>query len=155
MLDSCGHCAGVYVDAVAMARLLVDRPTTLYAALRDRFPGPPHDPVLEGARPIYVHCPDCKTLMNRQQFALHGGVIVDSCRGHGVWFDAGELGRVLDFIERGGLERAIAEADHVHRAAAARRHAVDHVGAKLSAGQVAPTETPTLASMFALIWGKR
>ena len=54
----------------------------------------------------YVPCPDCKQLMNRSNFARASGVIVDLCKQHGVWFDADELPRIIDFIDKGGLERA-------------------------------------------------
>ncbi len=54
----------------------------------------------------YVPCPDCKQLMNRSNFARSSGVIVDLCKQHGVWFDAGELPKIIDFIEKGGLDRA-------------------------------------------------
>lgn len=54
----------------------------------------------------YVPCPDCKQLMNRSNFAKSSGVIVDLCRQHGVWFDPGELPKIIDFIEKGGLDRA-------------------------------------------------
>ncbi len=54
----------------------------------------------------YVPCPDCKQLMNRSNFARSSGVIIDMCKQHGVWFDAGELPKIIDFIDRGGLDRA-------------------------------------------------
>lgn len=54
----------------------------------------------------YVPCPDCKQLMNRSNFAKSSGVIVDLCKQHGVWFDAGELPKIIEFIEKGGLDRA-------------------------------------------------
>jgi len=54
----------------------------------------------------YVPCPDCKQLMNRSNFARSSGVIIDMCKQHGVWFDAGELPRIIEFIEKGGIERA-------------------------------------------------
>ncbi|NOT47925.1 MAG: hypothetical protein HOP17_09295 [Acidobacteria bacterium] len=62
----------------------------------------------DAARPTisYVPCPDCKQLMNRSNFAKSSGVIVDLCKQHGVWFDAGELPKIIDFIEKGGLDRA-------------------------------------------------
>lgn len=54
----------------------------------------------------YVPCPDCRQLMNRSNFARSSGVIVDMCKQHGVWFDAGELPKIIEFIEKGGLDRA-------------------------------------------------
>ena len=54
----------------------------------------------------YVPCPDCKQLMNRSNFARSSGIIIDMCKQHGVWFDAGELPKIIEFIEKGGLDRA-------------------------------------------------
>lgn len=53
----------------------------------------------------YVPCPDCKQLMNRSNFARSSGVIIDMCKQHGVWFDAGELPKIIEFIDRGGMDR--------------------------------------------------
>jgi Zn-finger nucleic acid-binding protein/predicted nucleic acid-binding Zn ribbon protein len=54
----------------------------------------------------YVPCPDCKQLMNRSNFARSSGVIVDLCKQHGVWFDRGELPKIIDFVDKGGLSRS-------------------------------------------------
>ena len=54
----------------------------------------------------YIPCPDCNQLMNRSNFARSSGVIIDLCRQHGVWFDANELPKIIDFIDKGGLARA-------------------------------------------------
>lgn len=54
----------------------------------------------------YVPCPECKQLMNRSNFARSSGVIIDLCKQHGVWFDADELPKIIDFIDKGGLARA-------------------------------------------------
>lgn len=53
----------------------------------------------------YVPCPDCKQLMNRSNFARSSGVIIDMCKQHGVWFDADELPKIIEFIDEGGLDR--------------------------------------------------
>ena len=58
------------------------------------------------AKISYVPCPDCKQLMNRSNFARASGVIIDICKHHGVWFDAGELPRIIQFIQRGGMQVA-------------------------------------------------
>jgi Zn-finger nucleic acid-binding protein len=57
----------------------------------------------------YVPCPDCKQLMNRSNFARISGVIIDLCKQHGVWFDADELPKIIEFIDKGGLVRARAK----------------------------------------------
>jgi Zn-finger nucleic acid-binding protein len=44
--------------------------------------------------------------MNRNNFGKTSGIVVDVCPRHGVWFDPGELPRILAFVQAGGLEQA-------------------------------------------------
>jgi hypothetical protein len=44
--------------------------------------------------------------MNRNNFGGSSGIVVDVCPHHGVWFEPGELPRILEFVQAGGLERA-------------------------------------------------
>jgi Zn-finger nucleic acid-binding protein len=60
-------------------------------------------------RAMYVKCPRCGTRMNRRLFADGAKVVVDVCRGHGTWFDEGELRAVVEFVAGGGLARAAAK----------------------------------------------
>lgn len=60
----------------------------------------PHPPKIQ-----YVPCPECQNLMNRNNFARSSGVIIDICKQHGVWFDAEELPKIIEFIRQGGLDR--------------------------------------------------
>jgi Zn-finger nucleic acid-binding protein len=68
---------------------------------------------------LYRKCPVCETVMNRRNFGKRSGVIVDTCREHGHWFDAHELDRILRWIRQGGEEtvrrRAQDEARHRER----------------------------------------
>ena len=43
--------------------------------------------------------------MNRVNFGKLSGTVVDVCRGHGTFLDAGELHAITAFIEAGGLDR--------------------------------------------------
>jgi Zn-finger nucleic acid-binding protein len=54
----------------------------------------------------YIPCPVCQSLMNRRNFADVSGVIIDTCRDHGIWLDNQELNRIIRFIESGGLKRS-------------------------------------------------
>jgi Zn-finger nucleic acid-binding protein len=62
------------------------------------------NPVREPVR--YRKCPECGSLMRRENFRRTSGVVVDRCRQHGTWLDADELEQVAGFILSGGLERA-------------------------------------------------
>ena len=70
----------------------------------------------------YWPCPACGHLMNRQNFAHLSGVIVDVCKGHGVWFNAGELQAIVEFVRAGGLERARAREKADYEAARRQLH---------------------------------
>ncbi len=50
-------------------------------------------PLEPEAQVRYVRCPVCRTMMNRTNFAKVSGVIIDTCKGHGVWFDPAKLKR--------------------------------------------------------------
>ncbi len=44
--------------------------------------------------------------MSRKNFRRISGVLIDQCRDHGIWLDAGELDHIRCFIANGGLEQA-------------------------------------------------
>jgi Zn-finger nucleic acid-binding protein len=114
-LHDCGTCGGQFVEHAMLRELLESREPmgalTLGAAPRTA----PADLHVR-----YFPCPTCGALMARKNFGGKSGVIVDVCRRHGVWFDAGELPRALAFVRAGGLaapegpreKAAIGEAPH-------------------------------------------
>lgn len=50
----------------------------------------------------YRKCPVCRKMMNRVNYGQSSGVIVDRCRDHGVYLDAGELRRIEAWVRAGG-----------------------------------------------------
>ncbi|KEF40636.1 MAG: hypothetical protein ER33_15965 [Cyanobium sp. CACIAM 14] len=50
----------------------------------------------------YRPCPRCGELMHRSLFGRRSGVIVDRCRSHGTWLDAGELRQLMEWARAGG-----------------------------------------------------
>jgi Zn-finger nucleic acid-binding protein len=44
--------------------------------------------------------------MVRRNFRRISGVLIDVCRDHGVWLDAGELEQIRCFIANGGLDKS-------------------------------------------------
>lgn len=100
-VDECDGCGGLFLAPATMDRVV---------AARDRSPGlrlalPKRQAQRETAV-RYLHCPVCGKLMNREAFGRISGIVVDVCKVHGVWFDAGELAAAIQFVEKGGLERA-------------------------------------------------
>jgi Zn-finger nucleic acid-binding protein len=100
-LFDCGGCGGQFVEH-ALLRELLERREILGRAVPERVA--PANPLTQPVR--YLPCPACSEFMLRRNFGRSSGIIVDFCQKHGTWFDAGELPRVLAFVQSGGLERA-------------------------------------------------
>lgn len=101
-VDECDACGGVFIEGSMMDRIVAARCSAahgLHLALPERR----RDAESEVR---YVECPACRKLMNRQVFGRISGVVVDVCKQHGVWFDAGELSDALEFVARGGMGRS-------------------------------------------------
>jgi Zn-finger nucleic acid-binding protein len=58
------------------------------------------------AGPLYRPCPTCSQVMNRRNYGGTSGVVIDTCKIHGSWFDADELARVIAWIRTGGLAQS-------------------------------------------------
>jgi len=109
----CNRCAGIWLSAesfhelterAAQERLDADDRDAPHMARPAEVEGPPPD---GGKR--YRPCPVCGDLMVKQNYGRGSGVLIDVCRDHGVWFDADELPRILDWVRAGGLALASAE----------------------------------------------
>lgn len=106
-LDECTRCGGLWVEQTVFEAICAQRERG--ATIRAFDVGSVlREP--EGSTPVqmaaYVPCPLCKKLMNRTNFARISGVIIDSCKGHGTWFDRNELQSIIAFVEAGGLDHA-------------------------------------------------
>ena len=100
LLAECERCEGVWSDVETFETICANRENQ--AAVLRKFEEILHHPQLQKVQ--YVPCPFCKQLMNRNNFAKVSGVIIDSCKNHGVWFDAEELPKIIEFIRKGGLD---------------------------------------------------
>ncbi len=105
-IDHCRACGGLWLDHRVFAQL--QRNEAANAPLMLRLSALPR-PEPTAHDKAYIPCPECGSLMNRRNFAGCSGVLVDECRAHGVWFDAGELATIMQFIRDGGLDRARAK----------------------------------------------
>lgn len=100
-LLECTACDGLWLDAEAFERICADRESQAAVLHRGRTRAPGIE-----KRVSYRPCVRCGTMMNRVNFARLSGTIVDLCRGHGTFLDAGELQAIVAFIQSGGLQRA-------------------------------------------------
>lgn len=102
-LRECAKCGGMWSRVETFESICADREKQ--AAVLS-FAGAKAQMNTSPARISYVPCPDCSQLMNRSNFARSSGVIIDLCKQHGVWFDVEELPKIIEFIRKGGMEKA-------------------------------------------------
>jgi len=101
-LLECDQCRGVWLDAATFEHICADRAAR--AAALHQWPSAARPPAAAGVH--YRKCVACGTLMNRLNIGRLSGTIVDVCKGHGTFLDAGELSLIVGFIQGGGLDRA-------------------------------------------------
>jgi Zn-finger nucleic acid-binding protein/DNA-directed RNA polymerase subunit RPC12/RpoP len=98
----CQTCAGLWIP-LAPFEALIDK-----VAVQGQVPhGPrPQERKLQTG-PMYRPCVMCGDLMIRRNFGQGASrVVIDVCRGHGLWFDDEELAHILAYIRTGGLQAA-------------------------------------------------
>lgn len=107
-IGECPECQGLWVEEATFQAVVSERgreaviPQGGAAAAR-----PATRPATRAPEVVrYIPCPDCGKIMNRVNFARSSGVILDACRGHGLWCDADEMRRVVEFVRAGGMDVA-------------------------------------------------
>ncbi len=102
LVDRCSECLGLFFDPNEL-EILLDKSVSRVFQVDFRQ--------LENINKIrrcqdypvaYIKCPLCRKLMNRINFGTQSGVIVDTCKEHGVWLDGGELRQLLEWMKAGG-----------------------------------------------------
>lgn len=99
--SACGRCGGVWIDTSTL-QAIVDALARDGVAMTVK-----RRAMAQGTMNVkvrYRRCVHCNQAMHRRNFARISGVVVDECRLHGTFFDAGELEDVVDFIRSGGLQ---------------------------------------------------
>jgi Zn-finger nucleic acid-binding protein len=131
LFDECDRCGGLWLCPATVSAVrsgAEDR-----ARLRAFDLLPRAGPAAKGAATAqgsaaggYRRCPLCGKHMNRSNYARGAGVVVDVCKDHGSFFDRGELTRIFQFIEDGGLEKMRQRAEEEQRSVQrnARREAI-------------------------------
>lgn len=105
-VHECGNCGGAYLARSLLFEMIKNRDDATAQGFIDAY-GHQSPPTVGSSPVVYRRCPVCNNVMTRTQFAKGAQVIVDLCVC-GVWFDAGELARVMAFVLDGGLLRSAA-----------------------------------------------
>ena len=102
-LLECERCRGMWIDAATFEHVCASREAQ--AAVLHQWGAAPRA-AAPGAPIRYRKCVACGKMMNRLNFGRLSGTVVDVCKGHGTYLDAGELHLIVSFIQKGGLDRA-------------------------------------------------
>jgi hypothetical protein len=89
-VDYCTSCDGVWLDAGELELLLdTDEERTRLISLFKEA---------ETVKEKSYDCPVCGKQMKKFEIGERGRVVVDKCKkNHGIWFDKGELKKVVEF----------------------------------------------------------
>jgi Zn-finger nucleic acid-binding protein len=101
-LGRCPGCLGLFLPLGALERLLDQAVAPVCGVDHGLLHALAETPRSEPAPVRYRPCPSCGELMNRSLQGKRSGVVVDRCRDHGVWLDAGELRQLLEWVRAGG-----------------------------------------------------
>lgn len=118
----CGRCGGLWLGNEIFERLEQRARDGQLSWLKEAVSGersaprPPRPGEQRG--PWYRPCVVCGKPMNRINYGRKSGVIIDHCAKHGLWFDSGELHKIIAWIGDGGLARRDRARDEAKRAAA-------------------------------------
>ena len=131
LFDECDRCGGLWLCPATVGQVRSSAEDR--ARLRSFDLLPKAVPAAKGGAAAkgasgggYRRCPLCGKHMNRSNYARGAGVVVDVCKDHGGFFDRGELTRIFQFIEDGGLEKVRKREEEQQRASLrdARREAI-------------------------------
>lgn len=101
-IERCERCLSLFFDPNEVETLLEKSASGVFQVDRTRL-----DEMARGRNAApgaerYYPCPVCRTAMNRINFGVRSGVIVDQCPRHGMWLESGELLRLLEWRKAGG-----------------------------------------------------
>ena len=101
LIESCDQCMGLFFDPNELEALLEATVTNVFSIDRRQLDS--INALKKNDYGVsYIKCPVCSTIMNRVNFGVKSGVIVDRCREHGVWLDGGELRHLFEWMKAGG-----------------------------------------------------
>jgi Zn-finger nucleic acid-binding protein len=101
LIERCDECLGFFFDPNELETLLEATVANVFTINRGQLDSINSQNKSEYGV-SYIKCPVCSTIMNRVNFGIKSGVIIDRCREHGVWLDGGELRHLFEWMKAGG-----------------------------------------------------
>jgi Zn-finger nucleic acid-binding protein len=102
LIERCDTCLGLFFDPGELEALLEAEVANVFAIDRSGLEVVNNERSPDHFGISYIKCPVCTKLMNRVNFGVKSGVIVDRCKEHGAWLDGGELRQLFEWMKLGG-----------------------------------------------------
>jgi Zn-finger nucleic acid-binding protein len=100
-IENCPECQGLFFDEGELPQILNQKSQSIHIDHKMLSQLVENNPT-RSTTFSYRPCPICQKLMNRENYGAKSGVIVDHCKGHGLWLEAGELAHLLQWSSAGG-----------------------------------------------------
>jgi Zn-finger nucleic acid-binding protein len=101
-VTECPMCCGLFVDACDLDSMIRQQEERNLSHV-DVAGKKAIRAEIDTAPVTYLKCPCCANMMNRINYGRASGVIIDFCKAHGYWLDAGELEKIAKWVATGGL----------------------------------------------------
>jgi len=101
-LGRCPTCLGLFLPLGELERLLDQAVAPVWSVDQQLLSTLTETARVDTTPLRYRPCPSCGELMNRSLQGKRSGVVVDRCREHGLWLDAGELRQLMEWARAGG-----------------------------------------------------
>jgi hypothetical protein len=96
-LDYCPRCHGVWFDSGELELFLESLKLESHSEFVSNILAAPEARTAEKKR----RCPICGRRMKKTIVGEKPGVLIDACpREHGLWFDGGEVGQLIEGLEK-------------------------------------------------------
>ena len=102
LIERCEQCLGLFFDPGELDALLQATVANVFAVNRSEIDSINATKRAHEYAVTYLKCPICTKFMNRVNFGARSGVIVNSCKDHGVWLDGGDLRHLCEWMKAGG-----------------------------------------------------
>lgn len=102
LIERCEQCLGLFFDPGELEAVLQATVSNVFTINRKQLDSLNAATISNEYGVTYIKCPVCAKIMNRVNFGVKSGVIIDRCKDHGVWLDGGELRRLFEWMKAGG-----------------------------------------------------
>ena len=102
LIERCEECFGLFFDPGELEALLEASVTHVYTINLKKLDNINIAMAPRATNVVYIKCPVCSDFMNRVNFGTKSGVIVDICKDHGIWLNAGKLRHLFEWKKAGG-----------------------------------------------------